>query len=99
MHILPQWSNKHRLLPHIKDKRGELEMAQRLAALIKQVAKLCDIGLRACHCAKEFTLWRIRPLGRHEKLAYECPRLADPSRDPTDSKILISISVVTNMLF
>jgi hypothetical protein len=99
MHVLPQLSNKHLLLPHIDDKRGELEMTPRLAALVKRVAELHDTGLRACHCTKEFTLWRIRPLGYREKLAYECPQLVDPSHDPTDSKILISFIAVDDMLF
>jgi hypothetical protein len=74
-------------------------MTLRLAALVKQVAELCDAGLRACHCAKEFTLYLICPLDRWEKLAYEYPWLADPSHDPADSKILISFNVATDMIF
>jgi hypothetical protein len=80
MHLLP-------LL--IYDKWGEPKMTPRLIALIKQVAELHNTGLRACHCTEEFTLWRICPLGYREKLAFECPRLADLSREPTSSKISI----------
>jgi hypothetical protein len=56
MHAQPQWVNMHLLLPLIDDKRGEPKMALCLAALVKRVTELCDSGLRACHCAKEFTL-------------------------------------------
>jgi hypothetical protein len=62
-----------------------------LAALVKRVVVLHDIGLRACHWVKEFTIWRIRPLCRRDKLAYECLRLADPSRELADSKVFNSI--------
>jgi hypothetical protein len=62
-------------------------MTSRLAALVKWVTKLCDTGLRACHCAEEFILRLIHPLGRWDALAYERPRLADASREPADSKI------------
>jgi hypothetical protein len=58
-----------------------------LAALVRQVAKLHDSGLRARHCAEEFTLRWIHPFDHREKQAYECPRLADPSREPADGKI------------
>jgi hypothetical protein len=58
-----------------------------LTSLIKRVAKLCKAGLKTYHCAEEFTLRQIRPLGHREKLAFECPWLADPSREPTDGKI------------
>jgi hypothetical protein len=54
-------------------------MTPRLAAFVRRVAELRDFGLWACHYAEEFTLRWIRPLVRWEKLAYECPRLADPS--------------------
>jgi hypothetical protein len=64
-------------------------MSPRLAALVNRVAELCEAGLKACHCAEEFTLWRIRPLGGREKLAFECPRLADPNREAADGKIFI----------
>jgi hypothetical protein len=69
-----------------------------LAALFKQVIELCGTGLRSYHHAKEFTLQQIRPLGHREKLAYECPRLADPSRDPVDSKILTYFIAAASLL-
>jgi hypothetical protein len=62
-------------------------MTLRLAALVKRVAELCKASLKACHYIKEFTLQQIHPLGRREKLAYECPRLADPSREAAVGKI------------
>jgi hypothetical protein len=58
-----------------------------MAALVKRVAKLKDAGLQACHYIEEFTLRRIHPLGHWEKLAYEYPRHADPSRKPAASKM------------
>jgi hypothetical protein len=61
-----------------------------LKALVKRVIELHEARLKACHCDKEFTLQWIRPLGRREKLAFECPRFADPTRDPPASKILNS---------
>jgi hypothetical protein len=66
---LPQWTNKYLLPPQIDDKRREPEMMPRLQALVNRVAKLHQASLRACHCAQEFTLWWIRPLGCQEKLA------------------------------
>jgi hypothetical protein len=48
-------------------------MIDRLAALTKHVAELCQTGLNACHCVKEFYLWRIHPVGHQKKLAFECP--------------------------
>jgi hypothetical protein len=90
MHIAPQWMNKHLLPPHIDDKRKEPKMTPHLAALAKRVTKLRQAGLWACHYAEEFTLWWIHPLDHREKLAYECPQLADPTREPVDGKILIS---------
>jgi hypothetical protein len=88
MHVQPQWANMHLLPPLIDDKRGEPKMTLRLAALLKWVAKLRDSDLWVCHCAKEFTLRRIHPLGHREKLAYECTWLADPSREPSVGRIL-----------
>jgi hypothetical protein len=63
-------------------------MTPHLKALVKRVTELCQAGLEACHCAEEFTLWWIRPLGHREKLAFKCPRLANSNRDPPASKIL-----------
>jgi hypothetical protein len=68
MHIQPQWVNKHLLPPLIDDERGEPKMTPRLAALVKQVAKLYDSDLHAHHCVDEFTLQQIHsldPWGAH----------------------------------
>jgi hypothetical protein len=46
-------------------------MTDRLAALVKRIAELCQAGLEACHCIEEFHLQRIRPLGRLKTLAFE----------------------------
>jgi hypothetical protein len=81
--------NKLLLPPFVKDKWGEPPMTLCLAALVKRVAELREAGLKACHYIKEFTLWWIRPLGRREKLAFECPWLADPTHEPTDGKMFI----------
>jgi hypothetical protein len=53
-------------------------MTDRLAALTKRVAELCQAGLEVCHCVKEFYVRRIRPLGRRKLLAFECPRMTNP---------------------
>jgi hypothetical protein len=74
-------------------------MTSRLATLVRWVAELHDTGLWTCHCTEEFTLRQIRPLGRREKLAYECPWLADPSRDPAASKILTLFTTTADLLF
>jgi hypothetical protein len=91
IHTEPQWTNKHLLPPSIDDKRREPELTPRLKALVGQVTELRRAGLRACHCSKEFTLQWIHQLGRREKLAFECPRLADPAHDSPAGKILNSI--------
>jgi hypothetical protein len=64
-------------------------MTDRLAALVRRVAELCHAGLEACHCAEEFYLRRIRPLGRRKTLTFESPQLANPSRDPLPGNIFI----------
>jgi hypothetical protein len=64
-------------------------MTDCLAALVRRVAELHQVGLKACHCAEEFYLRRICPLGRWKTLAFESPRLADPSRDPLLGNIFI----------
>jgi hypothetical protein len=64
-------------------------MTPRLAALVKRVVELHEARLKACHYAKEFTLWQIRPLDRREKLAFKYPWLADPNREPAYGKIFI----------
>jgi hypothetical protein len=89
MHVEPQWVNKLLFPPLIKDKRGEPPMTPRLAALVKRVVELHEAELKACHCAEKFTLQRIRPLGRREKLAFESPWLADPNHEPAGGKIFI----------
>jgi hypothetical protein len=63
-------------------------MTSHLKALVKWVIELRQAKLEACHCAEEFTLQRIRPLGRRVKLTFECPRLADPNRDHSAGKNL-----------
>jgi hypothetical protein len=89
MHVEPPWANMHLPPPIIDDKQGELKMTPHLIALVKQVAELCSTGLQACHCTEKFTLRQIHPLGRQEKLAFECPRLADPNRKPASGRIFI----------
>jgi hypothetical protein len=87
MHVQPQWVNMHLLPPLIDNKRGEPKMTPRLTSLVKRMTKLRDSSLLMHHCAKEFTLQWIRSLGRWEKLAYECLRLADPSHEPAAGRI------------
>jgi hypothetical protein len=99
MHTAPQWMNKHLLLPQIDDKQREPKMTPRLQALIARVDELRQSDLRACHCAKEFTLRWIHPLSHQEKLAYECPRFVDPNRQPADGKILTSFTANIELIF
>jgi hypothetical protein len=73
MHDQPQWVNKLLFPPAIKNKRMKPPMTDRLAALIKRVAELRQVGLEACHYVDEFYLRRIRPLGHWKILAFECP--------------------------
>jgi hypothetical protein len=89
MHVEPSWVNKLLFPPAIKDQRKELPMTDRLTALVRRVTELRQAGLEVCHCAEEFYLQRIRPLGRQKTLAFESPRLADPSHDPLLDKICI----------
>jgi hypothetical protein len=63
-------------------------MTPHLEVLIKRVAELSQDGLEACHCTEEFTLLWNCLLSHQEKVAFECPRLADPSRNPAASKAL-----------
>jgi hypothetical protein len=86
MHKPASWGNKLLFLPIIKDKRNEPSMNDHLTALVKRVAELREAGLKACHCVEEFHLRQIRPLGRQEKLAFECSRLSDPSHKPAKDK-------------
>jgi hypothetical protein len=89
MHGQPPWINNLLFLPAIKNKRSEPPMTDCLAALTKRVVKLHQAGLEACHCVKEFYLWQIRPLGRWKKLAFECPRMADPYREPSKGCLFV----------
>jgi hypothetical protein len=43
--------------PIIKDKWNEPPMNDRLIALVKYVAELHEVRLKACHCIEEFHLW------------------------------------------
>jgi hypothetical protein len=62
-------------------------MTPHMATLVKRVAEHCAVDLQVCHCAEEFTLQQIHPLGRRERLAYDCPGLADLSHEPTAGKM------------
>jgi hypothetical protein len=73
MHDQPPWVNKLLFPLAIKNKWSEPPMTNRLAAMTKRVAELYQDDLEACHCVEEFHLWRIHPLGRWKKLAFECP--------------------------
>jgi hypothetical protein len=90
MHVEPPWVNKLLFPPAIKDQRKEPPMTDRLAALVRHITELRQARLEACHCVEEFYLRWIRPLGRWKILAFESPRLADPSHDPLSGKIFIS---------
>jgi hypothetical protein len=89
MHDQPPWVNKLLFPPAIKIKQSEPPMTDRLAVLTKRVAELRQAGLEVCHCVKEFYLRRIRPLGSQKKLAFECPRMADPYREPSKGCLFI----------
>jgi hypothetical protein len=73
----------------IKNNRLEPPMTDRLAALTKHVAELRQADLEACHCVEEFYLQWIHPLDRWKKLVFECPRLADPYREPSEGCLFI----------
>jgi hypothetical protein len=89
MHIQPPWVNKLLFPPAIKNKRKEPPMTDRLATLVKHITELCQAGLEACHCVEKFHLRSIHPLDRRMTLAFKCPRMADPSRDPLEGNIFI----------
>jgi hypothetical protein len=86
MAVVPQWSNKHMLLALIDDKQKAPKMMPRLEALAKHMAAIHEAGLEAHHCTEEFILWWICPLGQREKLAFECPRFADPTCNHSSCK-------------
>jgi hypothetical protein len=75
--------------PAIKNKQTKPPMTNHLAALTKHVAELCQAGLKACHCIKEFYVRRIRPLGHWKILAFECPRMVDPYREPSEGCLFV----------
>jgi hypothetical protein len=89
MHVNPPWVNKLLFPPAIKDQRKEPLMTVRLAALVRRIAELRQAGLEPCHDTEEFYLRWIHPLGRRKTLAFESPRLADPSRDPLSGNFFI----------
>jgi hypothetical protein len=75
-------------VPPVRQRQsGQATMMSRLAALVKRVAGLHGVRLKACDCAEEFTIQGNCLLNRHEKLDFECPWLADPSREPVDGKM------------
>jgi hypothetical protein len=84
MHDQPLWVNRLLFPPAIKNKWLEPPMSNPLAALTKCVAELRQAGLEACHYVEEFYLQWIHPLGHWKKLAFECPRLADAHREPSE---------------
>jgi hypothetical protein len=49
----------------------EPPMTDRLAALIKRAAELCQADLEACQCVEEFYLRWICPLGHRKILTFE----------------------------
>jgi hypothetical protein len=89
MHDQTPWVNKLLFPPAIKNKRSESLMTDRSTALTKGVAELCQASLKACHCIEEFYLRWIRPLGRRKKLAFECPRMVDPYREPSEGCLFV----------
>jgi hypothetical protein len=64
-------------------------MIDRLATLVKRVAELRQAGLEMCHCIEEFHLELIYPLSHRMTLTFECPRMADPSRDRLEGNIFV----------
>jgi hypothetical protein len=89
MHDKPPWVNKLQFPPTIKNKQTEPPMTDHLVALTKRVVELCQAGLKACHCVEEFFVRRIHPLGRRKTLAFECPRMADPYREPSEGCLFV----------
>jgi hypothetical protein len=89
IHDQPSWVNKLLFPPAIKNKRSEPPMTDRLAALTKRVAELRQAGLEAYHYVEEFYLRRICPLGHQKKMAFECSRMADPYREPSEGCLFV----------
>jgi hypothetical protein len=71
-------------------------MTNRLAALVKRIAKLHLARLEACHCVEEFHLRRIHPLSHRKTQAFKCPRMADPSHDPSEGNIFVLSLCIEN---
>jgi hypothetical protein len=86
MHKPAPWRNKVLFPPIIKDKQNEPPMNDRLIALVKRIVELCEARLKVFHCIEELHLWQIRPLSHREKLAFECPWLSDPNREPAEGR-------------
>jgi hypothetical protein len=83
----------------IKNNRSEPPVTDRLATLTKRVAELDQAGLEVCHCVKEFYLRWIHPLGRQKKLAFECPRMADPYCEPPEGcPFVFFLRIIDNSL-
>jgi hypothetical protein len=61
MHDQLLWVNKLMFPSAIKNKRMEPPMTDRLAALTKHIAELCQAGLEACHCIEEFYFGGFAP--------------------------------------
>jgi hypothetical protein len=56
MHKPTSWGNKLLFPSIIKDKLNESPMNDRLTALVKRVAELHKVVVKACHCVEEFHL-------------------------------------------
>jgi hypothetical protein len=54
MHVQSSWENKLMFPPVVKAQRKESLMNTQLAALVKRVSELCEVGLKACHCIEKF---------------------------------------------
>jgi hypothetical protein len=64
-------------------------MTNRLPALTKRIAEQRQASLEACQYVEEFYLWWIRPLGRRKTLAFKCPRMVDPYREPSEGCLFV----------
>jgi hypothetical protein len=73
MHNQPPWVNKLLFPPAIKNKQTEPPMSDRLVALTKRVAELCQAGLEACHCVEEFFVQWIHPIDHRKTLTFDYP--------------------------
>jgi hypothetical protein len=67
----------------------EPPMTDRLAVLTKHVAELHQAGLEVCHYIEEFYVQRICPLGRRKILAFECLRMVDTYREPSEGFLFV----------